>query len=369
MIFLASLIFAVLLFVVPGELGLMAVAHVIPIIPPLPALIILNVLTYALLLLGVRLARKILIDFDQTESSFGGMRLKEWLDVSGCRWLNTLGLASVTAGALLLVSKGKIPVPFWFLFGAVVLGLWDVLKKRRLMTFPGDLPDPRFNLEAVTPLGDGSGRKVEFNWTLWESTSSGDGSLNAAFTFSESDYSAARSLDRYPKVPLENYTLYPREQFTRSVQQVAAFFREHSETHNCSAFHEMVNVVCFARSIRYAPDEETRQVADWANYAVETLYDDAGDCEDHAILAAALLFYLGHSVALFFLDLRDSGHIALGYECPEGGGAFFSAGADGRTYYYVETVPTSSTERVGDLSAEFLVQLKEWKVLPVAQAA
>ena len=123
MIFLASLIFAALLFVVPGELVLVMFSHAVPFVNPLQALIALNLLVYALVLVGVRLARKVLIDFDYTEKAVGGLRLKEWLDVSSCRWLNILGLVSVTTGALFLLSKGKLPAPFWFLFGAVVLGL------------------------------------------------------------------------------------------------------------------------------------------------------------------------------------------------------------------------------------------------------
>jgi len=368
MIFLTSLIFAVLLFVIPGELALVMLSHAVPFVAPLNALIILNVLVYALILGGVRLARKVLIDFDYQDKTVGGMRLKEWLNVNSCRWLNLLGLVSVTSGALFLFGKGKLPVPFWFLFGAVVVGLWDVLKRRQLLSFPGELPAARFDLEAATPLTEGAGRKVEFGWSLWETSGSGSNSVNAAFTISEADYAAAKGLTRYPVVPRENYARYPREQVSASVQQVAAFFREHSEVHGFSSFMEMVNIVCFVRSIRYASDEETRNQPEWANYAVETLYDAAGDCEDHAILAAALLHYLGHTVALFYLDLEDSGHIAIGFECPDGGGAFFATGADGRTYYYVETVPTSSAERVGDLSTEFLTSLKDWKVLPVQVA-
>ena len=366
MIFLASLIFATLLFVVPGELVLVMLSQAVPFVTPLQALIALNILVYALVLLGVRLARKVLIDFDYVGKTIGGLRLKEWLDVSSCRWLNVLGMASITALALLLLSKGKLPVPFWFLFGAVLLGLWDVVKRRQLMSFPGELPASRFNAEAVTPLPDGSGPQVKFNWALWANFTGGNDSLTATFSISEADYASAKALARYPLTPVENYARYPLEQFNASVQQVAAFFRKHSEAHGFSPLMEMANIVCFVRSIRYASDEETRNQPEWANFAVETLYDAAGDCEDHGILAAALLHHLGHSVALFYLVLKDSAHIALGVECPEGGGPFFSTVPDGRTYYYVETVPTSPSDCLRDMSAEFLAKLREWKVLPVA---
>lgn len=286
--------------------------------------------------------------------------------MSSCRWLNIVGMVAVTAGALLLLAKGKLPFPFWFLFAAVVVGLLDVIKGQKLLSFPGELPTPRFDLATVTPVPGEAGRKVEFEWTPWESTTGDQGSLTAAFTISDAEYSAAKGLLRYPRAPIENYAHYPREQFKASIQQVAAFFRKHSETHGFSPLGEMANIVCFVRSIRYAPDQETRNQSDWANFAVETLYDSAGDCEDHGILAAALLHYLGHSVALFYLNLEDSGHIALGFECLDGGGPFFAIGADGRSYYYVETVPTSASERIGVINEEFLIHLKEWKVLLIA---
>lgn len=364
MIFLSSLVFVLVLFVSPGEMLLVSMCRALPFVPFLASLIAVNLAVYALVWVGLRLGRKVLIDFDLAEETVGGLRLREWLDVSGCWWLNLVGLAAMGGGTFVLSSKGQLPAPCWFLFGAVVLGLWDVLKRRRLLSFPGELPAPRFSAEAIQL--DSGGRPVEFNWSLWEEPSAGPGTLSATFTFNEEQYLAARGVERYARVPLENYTRYARERFTSSVQQVAAFFREHSRKHGFSAFLEMVNVVCFARSIRYARDEETRNVDDWANFAIETLYDSAGDCEDHAILAATLLHQLGHSVALFYLRLHDSGHIALGYECPEGGGPFFASGVDGRTYYYVETVPTDSVEQIGDLSSEFIASLKEWKVLPVS---
>lgn len=365
MIFLTSLIFAILLFVVPGELGLMALSHAMPFISPMPALIFLNVLVYALVFLCVHLSRKALIELEYADADINRLPLKEWLDVSSCRWLNILGLTAVIAGALLLLAKDKLPFPFWFLFGAVVVGLLDVVKKQKPLSFPDELPTPKFVVDTVTSVPDGDSRKVEFKWTLWENATGRIDSLATAFFFDNGEYSSAKGLHRYPRVPLENYTRYPREQFSSSVQQVAAFFRNHSKKNQFTPLKEMTNIVCFVRSIRYAPDQETRNQSDWANFAVETLYDNAGDCEDHAILAAALLHYLGHSVALFYLNLEDCGHIAIGYECPDGGGAFFATGANGRTYYYVETVPTSSSEQIGDLNEEFLTSLKESAVLPV----
>jgi hypothetical protein len=362
MLFAASLIYAMLFPLL--AIFFPVAAKVVPFLPNIVAVGLLHAGFYLLLVMALRLSHCVWEDALGNQSN--ARQLRAWLDVRGCQWLNLASLLILGTITGLLAVSGLLPYQNWFLCGAGLLGMHDLYRGNPLLRFRNELPAPRFNLEAVTPLADASGRTVAFGWNLWEASTPGTGSLNAAFTIGETDYSVAKSLSRYPVVPVENYIRYPREQFNASVQQVAAFFRKHSETHGFSPLMEMANIVCFVRSIRYAPDEETRNQPEWANFAVETLYDAAGDCEDHAILAAALLHYLGHSVALFYLDLEDCGHIAIGFECPDGGGIFFATGADGRTYYYVETVPTSSAERVGDLSAEFLAHLKEWKVLPVA---
>jgi len=64
-LFLASLVFATLLFVVPGELVLVMLSQAVPFVTPLKALIALNILVYALVLLGVRLARTVSGPFSQ----------------------------------------------------------------------------------------------------------------------------------------------------------------------------------------------------------------------------------------------------------------------------------------------------------------
>ena len=132
-----------------------------------------------------------------------------------------------------------------------------------------------------------------------------------------------------------------------------------------SVLQEVGNVVCFTRSIPYATDEETHGVPEYANYPVETLYDKAGDCEDHAILSACLLFYLGHDVGLFFLKFADTAHAAMGYNTKEGSGPFSVRANNGNEYYYVETVPTDDFEQIGEISAGFLRQIEECQVLPV----
>lgn len=361
MFFAASLIYA-LIFPLLALLFPIA-ARSIPLLSNFAVIGFLHAAVYLLLLIALRASHAVWEDVDDRRMV---RQVRACLDVRGCQWLNLAGLFIVGIIAALFLVSGLLPFQNWFLCSAVLLGLLDLYRGNSILPYPSELPSARGNLDSVTPLPEDTGRKVQFQWKLWDASHSNSDSLEASFVIREEDYAAARAVERYPVRPLENYVRYPLEQFSASVQQIVAFFREHSERQGFSAMMEMANVICFVRSIRYASDEETRNLPEWANFAVETLYDGAGDCEDHGILAASLLHHLGHSVALFYLDLKECGHIAIGIESPDGGGAFFANGTDGRTYYFVETVPTSSSERVGDLSAEFLTHLKEWKVLPVA---
>jgi hypothetical protein len=179
------------------------------------------------------------------------------------------------------------------------------------------------------------------------------------------EYRSARNADRFSAANKAEYARYVLEGYTRSVEAAAAVFRNRSKARNLLAVQEMEDVVCFTRGIRYASDPEMRGVDDWANFPVETLYDQAGDCEDHAILAAAILYSLGHDVALFWLDLGDSAHLALGYRAQGFVGGGFSEVAEGRVYYYVETVPTENGDQAGDIARQFLKDLKSAEVILV----
>ena len=117
--------------------------------------------------------------------------------------------------------------------------------------------------------------------------------------------------------------------------------------------------------IPYAYDEETRNVSEWADFPVELLYDQAGDCEDHGIFAAAVLHVLGHDVGLFYLRLEDCGHLALACQTNEANGPFVKVDALGRPYFYIETVSTNPGHLLGDMPPSFVAELKEMRLILV----
>ena len=123
---------------------------------------------------------------------------------------------------------------------------------------------------------------------------------------------------------------------TREFQNV---FKRHREW---SKQDRIDFVLSFVQSLPYTLDDVTTGYDEFRRYAIETLIEGGGDCEDTTILVAAILRGLGEKTALIFTP----GHIALGVS-----GNFTGASVphNGTKYYYCETTGTGWT--VGDLPA------------------
>ena len=114
-------------------------------------------------------------------------------------------------------------------------------------------------------------------------------------------------------------------------------------------------VLSFVQSLPYTHDDVTTGYDEFRRYAVETLIEGGGDCEDTTILVAAILRGLGEKTALIFTP----GHIALGVS-----GNFTGASVTygDTTYYYCET--TGTGWGVGVLPPSFGTQVEA--VVPLA---
>ncbi len=120
-------------------------------------------------------------------------------------------------------------------------------------------------------------------------------------------------------------------------------------------------VLSFVQSLPYTFDDVTTGFDEFRRYAVETLIEGGGDCEDTTILVAAILRGLGEKTALIFTP----GHIALGVS---GNFSGTSVTYDGTKYYYCETTGTGWTVGVMPVSSgntvEAVVPLSPSKVGP-----
>lgn len=365
MILLSSLLFCLLMYVIPGVILTDWCASWLSARTGVPVgvvFMIIHVVVYGVVFIVVKLARITYEDFNLGENRHL-QATKEWLRGGSGALLGMGGIVLIGAGVVWMVKNGLFPMQLIPLIAASMAGL---------LTFPGNLlrldgllslPDTRYDPSLSPPSGPGCIEK-QLSWSF-----SGDGmpetanSFSQEFCFSEETYKNARKLARFPKSPLSQYLRYITDQRSVDIKAAASQLRLISIQSNFTTTQEAENIVALVRSIPYKSDQETHQVEDYANFPIETFVELMGDCEDHGILAAAILFELGHQVGLYWLDLGECGHIALAYHAPEIKAGFGNVGSDGRWYHYVETVPCDANERVGELSLDFRTRLKEAKVL------
>jgi len=117
-------------------------------------------------------------------------------------------------------------------------------------------------------------------------------------------------------------------------------------------------VLSFVQSLPYTLDDVTTGFDEFRRYAIETLIEGGGDCEDTTILVAAILRGLGEETALIFTP----GHIALGVSGDYTGSSVTHKGIK---YFYCETTGTGWT--VGKLPANVATKVK--KIVPLSPSA
>jgi len=119
--------------------------------------------------------------------------------------------------------------------------------------------------------------------------------------------------------------------------------KDASDFKSYAARNDYRNVVAFVQSITYQSE-----AADYWKYPIETLADGNGDCEDTAILTAALLKEMGYDVAVVFLPE----HAAVAVSCENCNGYYYPL--NGKRYYYLETTGTGlSLGSMGTLESKY----------------
>lgn len=130
------------------------------------------------------------------------------------------------------------------------------------------------------------------------------------------------------------------------VRSLVNSFREGGIKADYTDADNMGNVISFVQSLRYVSDRVSKAEQEYVRFPVETLVDGVGDCEDMAILAAAILHEMGYDVLL--VTLPD--HMALAVNCNEGcDGTYYEYG--NRQYYYLEV--TNTGWAIGQIPKEY----------------
>lgn len=156
------------------------------------------------------------------------------------------------------------------------------------------------------------------------------------------DYYKAQPHDRQ-----SDYSQYALSDYDRqSIKAIAGHINNTGAKNGYSAYDNAMNAVCFVQSLPYTSDRVTTGYDEYPRYPVETLVDNGGDCEDTAVLTAALLNEMGFDIVLIHLP----GHMAVGVKCPDDyPGTYYEY--NGARYYYLET--TGENYRVGQMPDKY----------------
>jgi hypothetical protein len=149
------------------------------------------------------------------------------------------------------------------------------------------------------------------------------------------------------------------------IETLAAQLIKLGQAQNFDTYDQVCNTLAFVQQgIRYTADlsPQTGQLIEYPKYPLETLVEKKGDCEDQAILAAALLTCMGYKVALLILPP----HVALGiagFDHKPGSRVIHAS--SGTTYLYAET--TTPNWLPGEVPRQFQPYLAsgQFEVLPV----
>jgi len=135
--------------------------------------------------------------------------------------------------------------------------------------------------------------------------------------------------------------------------------KDASESKSYRARNDYHNVVAFVQNITYEKDIDpaTKAESEYPKHPIETLADGSGDCEDTAILAAALLKEMGYDVAIVLLPE----HAAVAVSCDTCNGYYYQL--DGRKYYYLETAIEGGYSSLGSMDTKY--QSVKAKVIPI----
>lgn len=281
-------------------------------------------------------------------------RLASLTTVKGLRGLDNLLLALLPIGGLGFI----LAAPFWQSEAVAVLAVvtWFVmLGMKRSKAGPRPEPPRTRDGDASGPKRtdasaeeDGSEIVKRYSWRFPDRVGA---RLDAAA--SEFTVELPISRERY-----QEFRARPRETDTQQwgsyvvaempeVDELASTMGNLGRTRGFRSYEQASNALAFTQQcIRYAQDisPDTGQLVEYPKYPIESLMEEAGDCEDQAILAAAMLKRMGYDVAL----LVCPGHAAVGIAGSEGlPGTYFMDEATGLRYFYGET--TSDGWLLGEL--------------------
>ena len=144
-------------------------------------------------------------------------------------------------------------------------------------------------------------------------------------------YDHYKGLNHRPVSPEEYQQYMLNDEDREYLSELIGLLKDNSGGRQLTSRRDYRNAVAFVQSITYELDTDYNGEEEYWKYPIETLADGRGDCEDTAILTAAILNEMGYDVAL----VTPPGHAAVAIACENCNGYYYPV--DGKRYYYLET--------------------------------
>ena len=147
----------------------------------------------------------------------------------------------------------------------------------------------------------------------------------------ESHYLYYQGLDR---IPTDDWSIYVTHPYDDDyIDVIIRKFNNIAIDRGYTEIQKVNLVISFVQNLPYTSDSVTTSFDEYPRFPLETLVDGGGDCEDSAILTAALMDAMSYPIVLLGLP----GHMAVGIGI-SGTGSYYEY--EGEEYYYLETTGT-----------------------------
>ena len=130
------------------------------------------------------------------------------------------------------------------------------------------------------------------------------------------------------------------------INQMVQFVDTKAQQYNFTEQQRINYVISFVQSLPYTVDSVTAKADEYPRYPIETLFDRGGDCEDTAILMAAIFDRMGYDVVL----ISPPSHMAVGIALTNAYGWYYNY--NGKKYFYIET--TGEGWQIGEMPDEYI---------------
>lgn len=165
------------------------------------------------------------------------------------------------------------------------------------------------------------------------------------------------------RAPVADYSLYATHPLDDTfVDELGDRLSEEAIKSHFDDLERLQFAASFVQELAYL-----RETEEYPKYPVETLVDKGGDCEDTAILMAALLQSMGYDAVLINLSSPspdEPGHMAVGVSVPgySGGTKVIYGGSE---YYYLETTCVSDLGYMPDDYLDYDISAYELAPRPI----